>query len=170
VKVPLFRIEQLSQAHDRSSFTCGNERIDKYFRETVSQDIKRRYATCFVAIEIKTGRVAGFYTLSSNNVALTDVPAELAKKLPRYPGVPAALIGWMGRHVDFRGSGLGEALLFDAIQTVAAAPVGSHAIFVNAIDEKAVAFYRSYGFTSLIAKPSTMYVPVTTALKIIEPT
>jgi ribosomal protein S18 acetylase RimI-like enzyme len=170
VTAPLFRIELLSLAHDRSSFTCGNERIDKYFREAVSQDVKRRYATCFVAMEMKTGRVAGFYTLSSNNVALTDVPAALAKKLPRYPGVPAALIGWMGRHVEFRGSGLGEALLFDAIRTVAAAPIGSHAIFVNAIDEKAVAFYRSYGFISLIDKPSTMYIPVATALELIEPT
>jgi hypothetical protein len=66
--------------------------------------------------------------------------------------------------------GLGEALLFDAIQTVAGAPIGSHAIFVNAIDEKAVVFYRSYGFTSLTAKPSTMYIPVATALKIIAPT
>lgn len=168
--VPPFRIEQLSPAHDRSSFTCGNERIDRYFRETVSQDFRRRYATCFVAIEKETGRVAGFYTLSSNSVTLTEVPAELARKLPRYPTVPATLIGWMGRHVDFRGSGLGEALLFDAIQTVATAPIGSHAIFANAIDGKAVAFYQSYGFTSLAGKPTTMYIPVATALEVIEQT
>jgi ribosomal protein S18 acetylase RimI-like enzyme len=168
VKSPPFHIEQLSSSHERSSFRCGNDRIDQYFRQAVTQDIKRRYATCFVAIEKSSGRVAGFYTLSANDVPLTDVPSELAKKLPRYPSVPATLTGWMGRHVDFRGSGLGEALLFDAIKTVATAPIGSHALFVNAIDEKAAAFYKTYGFVSLADKPNTMYIPVLTALKLIE--
>ena len=169
MKSPPFRIEGLSSSHDRSTFTCGNERIDRYFRQTVTQDMKRRYATCFVAVEHATGRVAGFYTLSSNNVALTDVPSELARRLPRYPSVPATLIGWMGRHVEFRGLGLGEALLFDAIQTVATASIGSHAIFVDAIDEKAIAFYQSYGFVALTDRPSAMYIPVATALKVVGP-
>ena len=69
-----FAIEPLAKAHKRSDFTCGNDRIDSYFRETVSQDVKRKYATCFVAREIATDRVAGFYTLSSSNVPLTEVP------------------------------------------------------------------------------------------------
>jgi ribosomal protein S18 acetylase RimI-like enzyme len=167
VKSPPFRIERLSSSHDRSTFTCGNERIDRYFRQTVTQDIKRRYATCFVAIESATDRVAGFYTLSSNNVALTEVPPELAGRLPRYPSVPATLIGWMGRHVEFRGVGLGAALLFDAIQIVATSSIGSHAIFADAIDESAIAFYQSYGFVALTDRPSKMYIPVATALKVV---
>ena len=117
-----FAIEPLAKAHKRDDFTCGNDRIDSYFRETVSQDVKRKYATCFVAREIATDRVAGFYTLSSSNVPLTEVPEPLAKRLPRYPTVPAVLIGWLGRHSDYAGQGLGEALLFDAIKTVADSP------------------------------------------------
>jgi hypothetical protein len=83
-----FAVEPLARTHQRADFTCGNERIDSYFRDTVSQDVKRKYATCFVAREIATDRVAGFYTLSSSNVPLTEVPELLAKKLPRYPTVP----------------------------------------------------------------------------------
>ena len=109
-----FAIEPLAKVHKRADFTCGNDRIDSYFRETVSQDVKRKYATCFVAREIATDRVAGFYTLSSSNVPLNEVPEPLAKKLPRYPTVPAVLIGWLGRHSDYAGQGLGEALVFDA--------------------------------------------------------
>ena len=33
-----FAIEPLAKAHKRSDFTCGNDRIDDYFHETVSQD------------------------------------------------------------------------------------------------------------------------------------
>lgn len=159
-----FAIEPLEKAHKRSGFVCGNERIDRYFRETVTQNVKRNYAKCFVAREIATGRVAGFYTLSSSNVPLTEVPEPLAAKLPRYPTVPAVLIGWLGRHSDYRGLGLGEGLLFDAIKTVATAPIGAHAIFADAIDDKAAAFYAAYGFTPLTKRSLTLYLPIATAL------
>ncbi len=72
-----FAIEKLAKAHQRSEFTCGNERIELYFRETISQGVKRRYASCFVAREIATDRVAGFYTLSSCGVRLHEVPEPL---------------------------------------------------------------------------------------------
>lgn len=156
-------IEPLSKAHERAGFVCGNDRIDTYFRRTVSQDVRRRYAVCFVAREVTSGKVAGFYTLSSSNVPLTEVPPELARRLPRYPTVPAVLIGWLARHSDYAGCGLGEALLFDAIKTVAVAPIGAHAIFADAIDDDAVSFYAAFGFTPLLRRPRTLFLPVVSA-------
>jgi ribosomal protein S18 acetylase RimI-like enzyme len=167
VTAPRFAIEPLSKAHKRSRFTCGNDRIDTYFRETVSQDVKRRYATCFVARELATDTVAGFYTLSSNSIPVNEVPEALVKKLPRYPTVPAVLIGWLARHLDFRGMGLGEALLFDAIRTVTTAPIGTHAIFAHAIDDEAAQFYAAFGFTPLTGRPLALYLPVATALLLV---
>ena len=111
------------------------DRIDSYFRETVSQDVTRKFATCFVARAITTDRVAGFYTLSSSNVPLPDGPEPLAKKLPRDQTVLAVLIGWLGRHNDCAGQGLGAGLLFEAIKTVATEPIGAHAIFADALDD-----------------------------------
>lgn len=166
---PRLAIELLVKTHDRCGFTCGNQRIDAYFRQTISQDIKRDYATCFVARALLTERLAGFYTLSSNSVPLSDVPAALASKLPRYPTVPAVLIGWLARHIDFAGLGLGEALVFDAIRTVASAPIGAHAVFADAIDERAVSFYASFGFTPLVSRPRTLYLPLSVARRSIDP-
>jgi len=164
----LFHIEALS-SHDRSAFRCGNDRIDRYFRETVTQDVRRGYAKCFVAVETETGRLAGFYTLTSSSIPLTEIPHDSRKKLPRYPTVPTVLIGWLGRHVDFKGRDLGEKLLLDAIRTIAAAPIASHAIIVDAIDDAAAEFYSGYGFVSLAAAhASRMYLPVATALKAVE--
>jgi ribosomal protein S18 acetylase RimI-like enzyme len=168
VTLPPFRVEALA-SHDRKAFCCGNDRIDKYFRETVSQDVKRGYVKCFVAVEVETDRLAGFYTLTSNSVPLTQIPNELKAKMPRYPTVPVVLISWLGRHVDFKGRGLGEALMFDAIKAIATAVIGSHAIIVDAIDDKAMKFYRGYGFANISPDaPRRMYVPVATALKVIE--
>lgn len=163
-----FAIEPLDRKHKRGDFHCGNARIDAYFRKVVSQDVKRKYATCFVAREITTNRVAGFYTLSSSTVPLDEIPEPLARKLPRYPSVPAVLIGWLGRHSDYAGQGLGEALLFDAIRTVATAPIGAHAIFADAIDNKAASYYAAFGFVPLAERPRTLYLPVATALRLLS--
>lgn len=163
-----FSIERLSKDHDRSGFACGKDKIDAYFRQTVSQDVKRNYATCFVAREIATGKTAGFYTLSSSNIPLVDIPPGMVRKLPRYPTVPAVLIGWLARDLSFRGSDLGTVLLFDAIRTVATAPLGAYAVFADAIYEKAAAFYEGFGFMPLIGKPLTLFLPIETAQGLIS--
>lgn len=150
--------------HDRTAFTSGNDRIDAYFRQTVSQDVKRGYAACFVLVGKATGKLAGFYTLSSHSIPLTELPAEMAKKLPRYPSVPAVLIGWLGRDVRFRGQHVGSMLLADAITRLAAAPIGVHALCADAIDAPAAAFYREHQFQPFANRPSTFYLPMKTAL------
>jgi ribosomal protein S18 acetylase RimI-like enzyme len=165
---PRFVIEPLTREHDRAGFSCGNERVDTYFRQTVAQDVKREYATCFVARDQQAGRLAGFYTLSSSSVPLSEVPLDLARKLPRYPTVPAVLIGWLACHVDFAGMGLGEALVFDAIRTVISASIGAHAVFADAIDERAAAFYASFGFMPLTTRPRTLFLPLSVARGLID--
>ncbi len=70
--------------HDRTAFTSGNERIDGYFRQAVSQDVKRGYAACYVLVEKTSAKIAGFYTLSSRSIPLTELPEDITRKLPRW--------------------------------------------------------------------------------------
>lgn len=154
--------------HDRAAFTTGHSRIDSYFREQVSQDVKRNYAACYVLIERASGKLAGAYTLSSHAIALTDIAPELAKKLPRYPSVPAALIGWLGRDQSFAGAGVGSMLLYDAISRIAHAPIGVHAICADAIDDAAAAFYLAHQFQPLVSRPQSFYLPMKTALALVN--
>lgn len=150
--------------HDRSTFASGNQRIDDYFRHTVSQDIKRNYAACYVLVERASATVAGFYTLSSHSIALTELSPDWAKRLPRYPSVPAVLIGWLGRDQRFGGQGIGSMLLYDAIARLVASPIGVHAICADAIDAAAVAFYRAHQFQPFLSRPHSFYLPIKTAL------
>ena len=158
-----FIFEPLAK-HDRSAIQSGNDRIDRYFQQNASQDVKRGYTACNLLVEQSTSQIAGFYTLSSHSVALTEVADELARKLPRYPSVPAALIGWMGRDANFRGQGIGPLLLADAITRLARAPLGIHAICADAIDDAAAAFYRRHQFEPLVSRPGRFYLPMRTAL------
>ncbi len=153
--------------HDRTAFASGNDRIDAYFRTVVSQDVKRNYAHCYVLVEKETKRLAGFYSLSATDIPLTDMPSDLARKLPRYPSVPAVLIGWLGRDIGFRGQEVGAMLLRDAIVRVSASQIGVYALCADAIDEAAAAFYRRYLFTPFESRPRSLFLPLATALKTI---
>lgn len=154
--------------HERAAFTSGHERIDRYFRQEVSQDVKRSYAACYVLVERSSSKLAGFYTLSAHSIPLSDVPADMAKKLPRYPSVPVVLIGWLGRDEAFRGTGIGSLLLYDAIRRMVRTPVGVYAICADAIDESATAFYRKHLFQPLLSRPQTLFLPMKTAVTLVD--
>jgi len=149
--------------HERAAFLSGNDRVVIYFRETVSQGVKREYDARYVLIVRSTGKIAACYTLSAHSIPLNDVAPELAKKLPRYSSVPVVLIGWMGRDLAFRGTGVGSLLLYDAISRAAKVPIRAYAICADAIDESAVGIYRKHQFQHLLSRPKTLFLPVKTA-------
>lgn len=163
-----FRIEALSGEHDRSPFESGSPPLDRYLREQASQDIKRRVATCFVAIPIGQEHVAGYYTLTATSVALGAVSAEIAKKLPRYPVVPAALLGRLAVSKDWQGKGLGSTLLADALLRTARTELGVFAMLVDAKNAAARRFYEHFGFTLLLDNDRRLMLPIATALRQME--
>jgi predicted GNAT family N-acyltransferase len=158
-----FRVEPLGKAHDRAAFSCGSEALDNYLKTQASQDIAKRVAACFVLTP--DGRtVAGFYTLSQYSVDLVTLPEEIVKKLPKYPEVPATLVGRLAISERFRGQGLGEFLLLDALYRCLqqSKQVASAAVVVEAKDEAAKRFYERFGFLSLPETPNRLFLPIKT--------
>ncbi len=100
-----FRVERLNAAHDRAAFDCGVVELNTYLATRASQDEKRRVASCFIALETATSKIAVYYTLSAASVDLSDTPAAVAKKLPRYPAVPAIRLGGLAVSIAARAAG-----------------------------------------------------------------
>ncbi len=163
IDVPL-RVIPLLPAHDRMAFDSGSEPLNRYFRLQVSQDMRRRVTACFVALTSEQC-IAGYYTLASASVLLTDLPATTAKKLPRYPSVPAVRMGRLAVDLGFRGQGLGGALLADAHDRAARAEIAAYALVVEAKDEPAADFYRHHGFIALSDSSMTLFLPLATVNK-----
>jgi GNAT superfamily N-acetyltransferase len=159
-----FIIEPLG-AHDRSAFSCGSPSLDRYLREQASQDIKRLMANCFVAVETATNAIAGYYTLSATNVPANELPPEVLKRLPRYPILPAALVGRLAVDQNFHRKGLGSVLLADAALRVLKGDMKAFAIVVDAKDENAITFYRLQGFRPFASRPMSLFLPLGTAKK-----
>jgi GNAT superfamily N-acetyltransferase len=154
------RIEPLGSGHDRAAFDCGNESLDRYIRTQASQDTRRGVARVFVAVQPEQPeRIAGFFTLSAAWVVASDLPPDVAKRLPRHP-IPAALVGRLAVDRGFARRGLGSILLADAVKkTMAAAQtVAMTVVIVDPIDDAARAFYATFGFRSLQGQRQQMFL------------
>lgn len=156
-----FKLAQLDAKHDRSAFDSDSEPLNRYLQGQVRQDIRRRVTACFVALA-KGNRVAGYYTLASASILLADLPASIGKKLPRYPTVPAVRMERLAVDREFKGQGLGGALLADALDRAARPEIAANALTVDAKDEAAAAFYRHHGFIALPDSPWTLFLPLAT--------
>lgn len=163
-----YAIAVLDGSHDRSNFDCGISALNTYLQRQSRQDIRRKVAVCFVAIHGDSGQLAGYYTLSAASVALSDLPNDVAKKLPRYPSIPCARLGRLAVSVDHRGKGLGGALLFDALKRSIEADLAAFAMIVDAKDDAAAEFYRHHGFIEFAEKPKALFLPLATAEQIIK--
>ena len=153
-----FRVEVLGAGHTRDNFSCGVEALDSYFARQATQDVRRRASVCYVAVEIRTGKVAGFYTLAAGGVPLTDLSEVMSKRLPRYPSVPVARVGRLAVDQAFHGLKLGGALLADAAVRAVRSEVAVFALVVDAKDEAAVTFYLHHGFEGFGSKDRQLIV------------
>jgi GNAT superfamily N-acetyltransferase len=161
-----FRAERLSDAHDRSSFSCGVEALDRYLREQAGQDLRRGLSTVFVLLDVTSGTIAGCYSLSACQVAQTSLPRELGERLPRRP-LPATLIGRLAVDLRYRGRGLGETLLASALirSAVASREVGAMLVIVDAKDDAARSFYEHFGFQRFDDDPYRLFLPMAEAAR-----
>jgi ribosomal protein S18 acetylase RimI-like enzyme len=160
-------IEPLGSHHDRTAFSCGEPALDAYLLRQASQDIRRRVAQVFVALGAAPGKIAGYYSLSAASFEKDELPPASAKRLPHYP-VPAAILGRLAVDREQQGRGLGETLLLDAIRRVvrASASLAVYAIVVDAKNDRALAFYRRYGFRAFVSERHRLFLPLDTFEKL----
>jgi hypothetical protein len=160
---------RLAAHHDRPAFTCGNRSLDLYIQRQAGQDIRRDVAQVFVHEGEPSSTILGYYTLSMSGVDIEMISKQTAGKLPRYDVVPAALLGRLAVSMDAQGRGMGKLLLLDAVRRIAelSANIGTFAVVVDAIDERAAVFYRRFQFEPLLDQPSRLLLPLAVARKYI---
>jgi ribosomal protein S18 acetylase RimI-like enzyme len=159
----VFTVEPLA-SHVRTEFSCGVPELDRYFREIVSQDIKRRVSNCFVAVD-DAGTVAGYYTLAATSLPMTELTPEETKRLPRYPLLPAGLIGRLAVDERFRGHGLGSSLIVDAVARAMRSEPAIFALVVDAKNDGAKGFYQYFGFRAFLGQPMRLFIPIAEAAR-----
>ncbi|MFZ2508271.1 MAG: GNAT family N-acetyltransferase [Steroidobacteraceae bacterium] len=156
----------LDENENRAAFSCGEPALDDWFHNRATQDQRRGIARVFVARDENLG-IVGFYSLSAFSIEANDLPEHIARKLPRYNAIPAALIGRLARDLRMRGKNFGEQLAVDAIERLidTSHQLGIYAIIVDAKHDRASAFYQSLGFQPFPSRRLRLFLTIATALQ-----
>jgi len=142
----------LDSSYLKKGFRCGIGSLDDYLHKQAKQDMKRKLTVCFVLTD-ENLEIKGYYTLSNYNIALEEIPEDLKMKMPKtYLNLPVTLLGRLAVDERFKGLGYGKLLLLDALKRsydVSCKSIGSMAVVADPVDERAISFYKQYGFIRL---------------------
>lgn len=144
--------------------------LDDYIANRAGQDTRNRVTAVWILHDGEEDRIAGYYTLSATSVELDGLPPDVTKQLPRYPTVPANIIGRLAVDSRHQGQGLGAMLVFDAfVRAVKVSEtVAAWAIIVDALDENAKEFYEHHDFVPLTSDGQRLYIEMSLAEKLVR--
>lgn len=157
----------LNNNHSVSCFFSGENVLDNYIKSYAQQDIKRKLAVTYVYPKNDTV-VSGYYTLSSNSILSSDLNDDIKRKLPKYPLLPATLVGRLAVNKTVHSKGIGKTLLLDALFRAYdnSSKIGSMAVVVDALNQNAEQFYQHFGFTKFTSY-NKLYIPMQTIGKLL---
>lgn len=155
---------------NRTAFNCGVPALNLYLKQQASQDARKYAAAPFVLIEKCSSIVVGYYTLSSTSIILSELPIEITKKLPKYPNVPATLLGRLAVDKKYSGKGLGEMLLMDALYRSFQNEIATAAVVVDVKDNenKVRSFYEHFDFIQFPNSPYRLFLLMKTIAELFK--
>jgi len=145
-------------------FACGEPALDEYLKRYAKNHEKINIGRTFVLLNREVdNEVIGYYTLSSAQLHINDLPQSHRGKLPRYP-IPVSRLCRLAVVQPCQGKRIGEHLLTDAITRVlqADASIAIHSLIVDAKNESAKHFYVKYGFLPLNGKQLNLFLSLST--------
>lgn len=148
--------------HIRTHFCSKEDSLDNYLQTQASQDLKRKITAIFVLIEDDNPEILAYYTLSAYTVEIQQLDRSFAKQLPRYPQLPATLLGRLAVDHQHQGNKFGELMLIDALKRAyqTSQQVASLVVIAEALNEKAAQFYQKYRFQAFKENPLKLYLPL----------
>ncbi|MCO6458552.1 MAG: GNAT family N-acetyltransferase [Pirellulaceae bacterium] len=155
---PGLRWEPLQRSHPRRQFECGQPEVDDWIRRNAWQHQKKHLSVTKVLLD-EHGRIAGYYTLTMGQVDFSELPAELARQLPRRR-LPVAVLAWLGVSAAQQGQGLGQLLLAQTLRDCyeAGDTFAFVAVILDCLSDAAKAFYQKWDFEELPGHPYRLFV------------
>lgn len=151
-------IAVLDKSHPRQKFTSGNDKVDEWLKKSALQSQQKHLTTSKILLD-DARNVVGYYSLAFSQIDFSDLPADLAKKLPRRQ-LPVSVLAWLGVDQSCQGRGIGQRLLatslvdcYEASQTFAFI-----AVILDCVDEQARQFYQRFDFAELPGYPMRLYL------------
>lgn len=146
--------------HDRNRFNCGIDALNNYLKAMASQQAKKDNTRTFVLEdENDHSHIIGFYTLTMTPIDLKGLSGKLQKK--HQSSTSGGLIARLAVDERYKGKGLGEWLLIDALRKLLAASdsVAFPVVIVDAKDG-AKHFYERFGFQKFQGAENKLFITI----------
>ena len=153
------QLHPLAGSHDRLAFDCGRQQLNDWLRQVARQHQDKGLSKTFVAVRKESpARICGYYALTLAELENRHLPEAWRKKLPRR--IPGVRLGRLAVDRLHQGKGLGELLLVDALTRAQRiyTEAGGIGLFVDALDERAAGYYRSFGFEASPDNPLLLFL------------
>ncbi len=143
-----FAAEILTAAHPYQQFVSGEETLDGWLHEHALAGQSKGTGRTFVWVDHDTSPalVVAYYTLSAHVVEREQLSRKLGRGMPAQ--LPCLLLGRLAVAQAQQGHGLGGLVLAEVVARCRhiAGQVGARYLIVDALHEKASAFYQHFGF------------------------
>ncbi len=169
--LPDWHEEPISRKHNRKGFDCGQADLNDFLTKYARQAHESGASKTFAAVDDADGTtIYGFYTLSP-----AQVDFDLAPEVARPAGGGRHPIGGfrlcrLAVSTSQQGRGLGGELLIAAARRCiqASAQVGGSLLLVDAKDERAAEWYKSYGALEIPKAPLALVLPYSVIINVME--
>ena len=150
--------EPLSPEHNVLSFSSGEIVLDNWLKQRALKNQGSGASRTYVVCTPDRRQVIGYYCLATGAISAEKAPGRVRRNMP--DPIPVIVIGRLAVHTEWQGKGIGRALLNDALRRIlqAAEIAGIRAILVQAMSEKAKAFYETCGFYSCPLDPLMLVI------------
>lgn len=116
------QIQPLAEGTDLSSFSCGNEELDKFFREEITLCQRYKYVSVYGVSDIKTHEILALFTLSNDALIIEseddlsdfvesetcEVNQEYQEIFGKQSSFPAINIGHLAVRTEKQRMGIGQ--------------------------------------------------------------
>jgi GNAT superfamily N-acetyltransferase len=153
-----FHLESLHRRHPRKDFRSGEKLVDDWLAAGALQNQDKHLSATKVLLD-EAGAIAGYYTLATGQVDFGDLPAEIAKSLPRRL-LPVAVLAWLGVSLQRQRQGLGRLLIAQALRDCheAGKTFAFIAVILDCLNDAAKAFYQQWDFQELPGHPHRLFL------------
>ncbi len=150
------RLVLLTADHDLTGFQCGDERLDSWLRDHAPASQRADIARTYLVLEGDT--VVAYVSLTTGSIRPESAPKRYSRGMPHHP-LPTILIARLAVDRCHQGNRIGSRLLAEALRRAVQASdvVATRLVVVDAIDERAAAFYRRWGFIDVPETPHRLF-------------
>ncbi|MFM8286232.1 MAG: GNAT family N-acetyltransferase [Planctomycetaceae bacterium] len=165
---PGFTLEPLQKTDPRHLSDCGQPEVNHWLHTKALQHQAKRLSATRVLVDPNRA-VTGFYTLATGQVDFSDLPIDLARKLPRR-ALPVAVLAWLGVSQARQGKKLGNRLLAQALRDCheAGQTFAFVAVILDCVDERAKAFYQRWNFAEMPGQPYRLFLSLQTLASLMD--